>query len=88
VDETGGLYRLRHTFASEALAAGVPPFDVAKMMGTSLQMLDRHYGHLVAGYEERIRSLLDRQAAGHVVATPAPPAQHLLGEGAAVQAVP
>jgi integrase len=40
------VYDLRHTFATFALRAGVPMLDVSRFMGTSLSMIDRHYGHL------------------------------------------
>jgi integrase len=45
-------YALRHTYAAEALAAGVPTFNVARRMGTSLQMIDATYGHLVRSADE------------------------------------
>jgi len=32
-------------------AAGVPAYDVARYMGTSVRMLDLTYGHLVKGSE-------------------------------------
>ena len=34
------------TFASHALAAGVSVFELAKIMGTSVRMIDATYGHL------------------------------------------
>jgi integrase len=40
------LYTLRHAFISEALSAGLTTLDVAKLTGTSLQMIQAHYGHL------------------------------------------
>jgi integrase len=40
-------YVLRHTFASNALAAGVGTFELARYMGTSVEMIERTYGHLV-----------------------------------------
>jgi integrase len=43
------IYDLRSTFASNALAARVDPFEVAQVMGTSLEMLQRHYGVLLPG---------------------------------------
>lgn len=52
-------YVLRHTFASNALAAGVGTFELARYMGTSLEMIDRHYGHLTRGADEAFRSRLD-----------------------------
>ena len=53
------LYDLRATFASNALAAGVTPFELAKVMGTSTRMLERHYGTLIAGAGEGIAARLD-----------------------------
>jgi integrase len=40
------VYDLRHTFATFALRAGIPTFELSRYMGTSLGMIDRHYGHL------------------------------------------
>ncbi len=40
------IYDLRHTFATFALRAGVPTFELCRYMGTSLSMIERHYGHL------------------------------------------
>src|SRR5215212_6850699 len=53
--EAGGLarpariYDLRSTFASNALAAGIGAFELAKVMGTSIEMIERHYGTLLDG---------------------------------------
>lgn len=44
-------YALRHTCASNLLAAGEHPLAVARYMGTSLAMIDRTYGHLIRGSE-------------------------------------
>jgi integrase len=57
-----GPYHLRHTFATEALAAGVSTFELSRVMGTSLQMIDQHYGHLARDSEESIRARLDARA--------------------------
>jgi hypothetical protein len=43
------IYDLRSTYASNSLAAGIQPFEVAKVMGTSMAMLERHYGSLLQG---------------------------------------
>src|SRR6266511_1507250 len=51
------VYDLRHTFATLALRAGISTFELSRYMGTSLGMIDRHYGHLARD---------GRQAAGHV----------------------
>jgi hypothetical protein len=43
------IYDLRSTFASNALAAGVSVFQLARVMGTSVGMTERHYGTLFDG---------------------------------------
>lgn len=43
------IYDLRATFISDALAAGVPIFTVAKIAGTSVRMIELHYGALLDG---------------------------------------
>lgn len=42
------LYTLRHSFITEAITSGMSPLEVARLVGTSLSMIDRHYGHLAA----------------------------------------
>ena len=44
-----GATDLRSTFASNALAAGVSVFELARVMGTSVAMIERHYGTLIEG---------------------------------------
>lgn len=38
------LYTLRHSYITQAIAAGNTTLDVARQVGTSLTMIDRHYG--------------------------------------------
>lgn len=53
------IYDLRSTFASDALAAGVPIFTLARIMGTSVRMIERHYGALLDGATAGIAGRLD-----------------------------
>ena len=53
------IYDLRSTFASDALAAGVPVFELARIMGTSVAMIERHYGALLDGAGAGITGRLD-----------------------------
>jgi len=53
------IYDLRSTFASDALAARVTVFELARIMGTSVDMIERHYGTLLDGAGEGIASRLD-----------------------------
>jgi hypothetical protein len=56
------LYDLRHTYATFAVRAGVPVFAVSRFMGSSIAMIDRHYGHLANDSREHAVSLLDALA--------------------------
>lgn len=40
------LYTLRHNFITQALMDGMSTLDVARITGTSLAMIEKHYGHL------------------------------------------
>ncbi len=40
------LYTLRHSHISEALSGGSATLDIARRCGTSLPMIEKHYGHL------------------------------------------
>lgn len=50
------IYDLRHSFATWALDAGLSIFELARYMGTSVEMIDRTYGHLAQGAEEAARA--------------------------------
>ena len=58
------IYDLRSTFASQALAAGVSVFELARIMGTSVRMIERHYGALLQGSGDAIRGKLDAYLEG------------------------
>ena len=45
-----------------ALRAGVPVFAVSRFMGTSIAMMDLHYGHLAVDSYQHAVSLLDALA--------------------------
>lgn len=49
-------YSLRHAAISELLVGGMDMHAVAKIAGTSTDMIDKHYGHLCI---ERTRKQLD-----------------------------
>jgi integrase len=62
IEPVRDLYDLRHTYATFALRAGVPVFAVSRFMGSSIAMIDRHYGHLANDSREHAVSLLDALA--------------------------
>jgi integrase len=49
VSKPARIYDLRSTFASNALAAGITVFELARVMRTSVEMIERHYGALLDG---------------------------------------
>jgi integrase len=53
------IYDMRHSFATWALDAGLSMFELARYMGTSVEMIDRTYGHLAQGAEEAASAKLD-----------------------------
>jgi integrase len=66
------MYDLRHTYATFSLAAGVSLFTLARCMGTSVQMIDRTYGHLAPDAEAYEIDLLDSwDLRGHEMGTEA-----------------
>ena len=52
-------YAMRHTFASFSIAAGVSLFYLARLMGSSVDMIDKTYVHLLPDSEAYLRGLLD-----------------------------
>jgi integrase len=52
-------YALRHTFATFAIAAKVPLFELARFMGTSVGQIEATYGHLLPDAHDRTRAALD-----------------------------
>jgi len=55
-------YAMRHTYASFALDAGVTLFELARLMGTSIKVIDDTYGHLVRDSHDRVRAALEARA--------------------------
>lgn len=52
-------YDLRHTYATFSIAAGISLFALSRRMGTSLEMIDRTYGHLAPDADDYELGLLD-----------------------------
>lgn len=47
------LYTLRHSFITEALMSGLSTLEVARLVGTSVMMIEKHYGHLAGDAARR-----------------------------------
>jgi integrase len=63
--EKRGPYALRHTFAAEALRRGLPTYQLGRLMGTSVQMIDKHYGHLLSDSHATILRYLSGEVDSH-----------------------
>lgn len=59
----GGTMMVVTLAATEALAAGISIFELARVMGTSVAMIDRTYWHFARDSEQAIRARLDARAA-------------------------
>jgi integrase len=66
IETPARLYDLRSTFASNALARGLTVHELARVMGTSGRMIERHYGTLLDGAQAAILARLDRPEEGSV----------------------
>jgi integrase len=53
------MYDLRHTKASELIAAGMPLTEVAALLGHSVEILSEHYSHLLADSRRRMVEKLE-----------------------------
>jgi hypothetical protein len=53
------IYDLRSTFISNALANGLTVFETACVAGTSVKMIERHYGALLDSAHESLLERLD-----------------------------
>jgi integrase len=40
------LYTMRHSFITQAITGGMSVLETARLVGTSIAMIDKHYGHL------------------------------------------
>jgi integrase len=58
----GTVYTLRHTAATNMLAAGISLFDVSRFLGTSAIQVSKTYGHLTEGAEDAARTKLNARA--------------------------
>jgi integrase len=52
-------HRFRDTFAVDMLVRGASPYDVAKMLGDTIETVEKHYTPFVRELRERVRSILE-----------------------------
>lgn len=52
-------HRFRDTLAVDMLVGGASPHDVAKMLGDTIETIEKHYTPFVKELRERVRMLLE-----------------------------
>ena len=51
------FYTLRHSFIADVIDKNMNVFDIAKITGTSIDMIEKHYGKL---FKDRVVEVLER----------------------------
>lgn len=57
-------HRFRDTFAVDMLARGASPYDVAKLLGDTIETVERHYADFVKELRERVRRMMESDSTG------------------------
>lgn len=57
-------HRFRDTFAVDMLARGASPYDVAKLLGDTIETVEKHYAEFVRELRERVRRMMESDSAG------------------------
>jgi integrase len=52
-------HRFRDTFCVDCLARGVNPYNVSRLMGITVEMLEKHYAPFVPELRDRVRAALE-----------------------------
>ena len=52
-------HRFRDTFAVDLLARGATPYDVAKLLGDTVDTIEKYYAPFVKELRERVRRLME-----------------------------
>ena len=64
-------HRFRDTLAVDMLTRGASPYDVAKMLGDTIETVEKHYTPFVKELRERVRSILENGSGLESSVTPA-----------------
>lgn len=57
-------HRFRDTFAVDMLARGASPYDVAKLLGDTIETVEKHYAEFVRELRERVRRMMESNSTG------------------------
>jgi integrase len=63
-------HRFRDTLAVDMLSRGASPYDVAKMLGDTIETVEKHYTPFVKELRERVRSILETDSGLESLVTP------------------
>ena len=56
---TARPHRFRDTLAVDMLIRGASPYDVAKMLGDTIETVEKHYPPFIKELRERVRNILE-----------------------------
>jgi integrase len=65
-------HRFRDTFAVDLLARGASPYDVAKLLGDTVDTIEKHYAPFVRELRERARNIMENGLGLEIAGTPQP----------------
>jgi integrase len=57
-------HRFRDTFAVDMLARGASPYDVEKLLGDTIETVEKHYAEFVRELRERVRRMMESNERG------------------------
>ncbi len=63
-------HRYRDTFAVDLLARGASPYDVAKLLGDTVETIEKHYAPFVRELRERARRIMESGEGLEITGTP------------------
>ncbi len=65
-------HRFRDTLAVDLLARGASPYDVAKLLGDTVETVENHYAPFVRELRERARNIMENGQGLEIAGTPQP----------------
>jgi integrase len=63
-------HRFRDTYAVDLLARGASPYDVAKLLGDTVDTIEKHYAPFVKELRERARRIMESGEGFEITGTP------------------
>jgi len=57
-------HRFRDTFAVDMLAGGASPYEEAKLLGDTIETVEKHYAEFVGELREKVRRMMESKEGG------------------------